>query len=157
MVAQGSTACQHARAGDYKMDRWLSLPPWKRTPEVNMRSFILISVAAACAAQTPPPLAVPEGIALEANIAYDRYSDTRLDIMYPKAPPSGKRPGVVMFHGGGWIRSTKETMMTAFCLPFLEHGFVVANVESLCQLPPRITLKSTLPSPSSCGGIRPPG
>jgi len=94
-----------------------------------MRSFILISVAAACAAQTPPPLAVPEGIALEANIAYDRYSDTRLDIMYPKAPPSGKRPGVVMFHGGGWIRSTKETMMTAFCLPFLEHGFVVANVE----------------------------
>jgi uncharacterized protein (TIGR02246 family) len=34
-----------------------------------------------------------------------------------------------MFHGGGWIRSTKETMMTAFCLPFLEHGFVVANVE----------------------------
>jgi uncharacterized protein (TIGR02246 family) len=34
-----------------------------------------------------------------------------------------------MFHGGGWIRSTKETMMDAFCLPYLERGFVVANVE----------------------------
>jgi uncharacterized protein (TIGR02246 family) len=34
-----------------------------------------------------------------------------------------------MFHGGGWIRSTKETMMRSFCLPYLERGFVVANVE----------------------------
>ena len=94
-----------------------------------MKSLILMLVAAACAAQTPPPVTVPEGIALEANIAYDRYPDTRLDILYPKAAANGKRPGVVMFHGGGWIRSTKETMMTAFCLPFLERGFVVANVE----------------------------
>ncbi len=94
-----------------------------------IKRLILFFAAAACAAQTPPPVTVPEGIALEANIAYDRYPDTRLDILYPKAAANGKRPGVVMFHGGGWIRSTKETMMTAFCLPFLEHGFVVANVE----------------------------
>ena len=86
-------------------------------------------LCAACWAQTPPPVSVPDSVTLEANLAYDRFPDTRLDILYPKAPATGKRPGVIMFHGGGWIRSTKETMMTAFCLPFLERGFVVANVE----------------------------
>src|ERR1017187_10433961 len=76
-----------------------------------------------------PSVTVPDGIALEANIAYDRFPDTRLDVLYPKAPSKEKRPGVIMFHGGGWIRSTKETMMRSFCLPYLERGFVVANVE----------------------------
>jgi uncharacterized protein (TIGR02246 family) len=89
----------------------------------------LLAACAACMAQTPSPVTVPESIALEANIAYDRFPDTRLDLMYPKAPSPTLRPGVIMFHGGGWIRSTKETMMQAFCLPFLEQGFVVANVE----------------------------
>jgi acetyl esterase/lipase len=89
----------------------------------------LLAACAACMAQTPSPVSVPESIALEANIAYDRFPDTRLDMMYPKAPSPTLRPGVIMFHGGGWIRSTKETMMQAFCLPFLEQGFVVANVE----------------------------
>ncbi len=79
--------------------------------------------------QTPAPVTVPDSIALEANIAYDRYPATLLDVMYPKAKAAGKRPGVIMFHGGGWIRSTKETMMQSFCLPYLERGFVVANVE----------------------------
>ena len=94
-----------------------------------MRTLLLLSSALVAQAQTPPPVTVPDGIALEANIAYDRFPDTRLDIMYPKAPSATPRPGVIMFHGGGWVRSTKETMMTAFCLPFLEQGFVVANVE----------------------------
>jgi len=80
-------------------------------------------------AQVPPPVAVPDWVSLEANIKYDQFPDTRLDILSPKAPAAGLRPGVIMFHGGGWIRSTKETMMTAFCVPFLEQGFVVANVE----------------------------
>ena len=80
-------------------------------------------------AQIPPPVKVPDSVGLDANLPYDQYPDTRLDILYPKAPAAGLRPGVIMFHGGGWIRSTKETMMTAFCLPFLEQGFVVANVE----------------------------
>ncbi len=90
-------------------------------------AWFLLGCAAGLA-QTPAPVTVPDSIALEANIPYDKFPDTRLDILYPKAP-AGLRPGVIMFHGGGWVRSTKETMMTAFCLPFLEQGFVVANVE----------------------------
>uniref|UniRef100_Q01V51 Alpha/beta hydrolase fold-3 domain protein n=1 Tax=Solibacter usitatus (strain Ellin6076) TaxID=234267 RepID=Q01V51_SOLUE len=77
---------------------------------------------------------------VETDIAYDRFPDTRLDILYPKEAASGLRPGVIMFHGGGWIRSTKETMMTAFCKPFLEQGFVVANVEY------RVAMAATAPA-----------
>ena len=49
--------------------------------------------------------------------------------MYPKAVSDEKRPGVIVFHGGGWVQSTKETTMNALCLPFLAQGFVVCNVE----------------------------
>lgn len=74
------------------------------------------------------PVQVPEGIALEANIQYDKYADTVLDVMYHKES-TGKRPGVVVFHGGGWIHSDKESTMSALCRPYLAQGFVVCNVE----------------------------
>jgi len=90
--------------------------------------------AATCFGQTTDrpvrvPVRVPESVALEANIPYDEYPDTVLDVLVPKAAPSGKRPGVIVFHGGGWVQSTKETAMNALCLPYLEQGFVVCNVE----------------------------
>src|SRR5260370_16616500 len=49
--------------------------------------------------------------------------------MYPKARSKERRHGVMKFLGSGWARSSKETMMNSFCLPYLERGFVVANVE----------------------------
>ena len=42
---------------------------------------------------------------------------------------SGKRPGVLVIHGGGWVGGTKERMVERYCLPYLEKGLVVANVE----------------------------
>jgi acetyl esterase/lipase len=41
---------------------------------------------------------------------------------------AGPYPGVIMFHGGGWIESNKATM-SSFYNRFLAHGFVVCNVE----------------------------
>jgi acetyl esterase/lipase len=37
-------------------------------------------------------------------------------------------PGVIMFHGGGWIEGDKQTM-SSFYDRFLAHGFLVCNVE----------------------------
>lgn len=34
-----------------------------------------------------------------------------------------------MIHGGGWVEGAKEDMLELFCLPFVRHGMVVANVE----------------------------
>lgn len=88
-------------------------------------------------AQTTAPAAVPisrvddSKYTVEPNVPYGSHSFQVMDIIYPKnAGPNGttKLPGVVMFHGGGWIETTKASMST-FYNRFLAHGFVVCNVE----------------------------
>lgn len=76
---------------------------------------------------TYPPL--PEGITIRRDVHYDRYPATVLDVLEPATRIPGGRPGVVVFHGGGWIHTGKETAYQSLCLPYLERGFVVANVE----------------------------
>ena len=87
--------------------------------------------------------ALPPGIAIHRNIHYDRYSATVLDVLEPTAHIAGKRPGVVVFHGGGWVHTGKETAYESLCLPYLQRGFVVANVEyrvaSQAQAPAAVT------------------
>jgi acetyl esterase/lipase len=71
----------------------------------------------------------PAEFPTEANIRYDRYPETVLDILQPRDPALKKRPAVIVIHGGGWVNGTKESMVERFCVSFLERGFVVANVE----------------------------
>jgi len=66
---------------------------------------------------------------IRANIHYDRYPETVLDILQPSAPSLADRPGVIVIHGGGWVEGAKEDMLNLFCLPFVRQGMVVANVE----------------------------
>src|SRR5947209_10838674 len=73
--------------------------------------------------------ASPADFPIDANIHYDRYPQTVLDVMQPRDPALKDRPGVIVIHGGGWVNGNKESMVERFCVPFLEHGFVVANVE----------------------------
>src|SRR5690348_7126501 len=70
---------------------------------------------------------------VEANIPYDKPQACVLDMLYPKdmkkSDAAGKKfPGVIMFHGGGWIRTSKSTM-SSFYSRYLDHGFVVCNAE----------------------------
>lgn len=100
----------------------------------NSRSRLVLPALAALAlpgfAQTPAkePPALPAWVTIERNIAYDTYPETVLDILQPKAS-GARRPGVIVIHGGGWTGGSKEAVVTNFCLPYLEKGFVVANVE----------------------------
>src|SRR5262249_24222397 len=66
---------------------------------------------------------------IQANIRYDQYPETVLDIVQARAPALKTRPGMIFIHGGGWIRGSKESVIENFCAPFVEHGFVVANIE----------------------------
>jgi len=75
------------------------------------------------------PLARGANYQIEANIRYSLHPETVLDIVQARAPALKNRPGVIAIHGGGWIGGDKESMLEPFCLPFVEHGFVVANVE----------------------------
>ncbi len=66
---------------------------------------------------------------IQANIRYDHYPETVLDILQPSAPSLADRPGVIVIHGGGWVQGGKEDMLEEYCLPFVRRGMVVANVE----------------------------
>jgi acetyl esterase/lipase len=66
---------------------------------------------------------------IEANIRYSLHPETVLDIVQARAPALKNRPAVIVIHGGGWVEGDKANMLERFCLPFVEHGFVVANVE----------------------------
>lgn len=93
------------------------------------RTWLLLIACFACAQQQPPKYpALPAGVRVEANIAYDRYPETVLDVFVPEGG-GAKRPGVLVIHGGGWTGGTKESQYENFVRRYLEKGFVVANVE----------------------------
>jgi acetyl esterase/lipase len=80
---------------------------------------------------SPLPVARQGGYTTDANLIYGPLPEQRLDVLYPAgAGPNGteQRPGVIMFHGGGWIQGDKATM-SSFYSRFLAHGFIVATVE----------------------------
>lgn len=95
---------------------------------MRLRFFVLIPLlAAAVPAQQAAP-ALPDWVSSEQNVPYDRHQETVVDILQPKAPSKEKRPGVLVIHGG-WVAGARLSTVQNFCLPYLEKGFVVANVE----------------------------
>jgi acetyl esterase/lipase len=100
---------------------------------MTMRKLTVLCavLAGAAFAQTelPKPAEVPDWVEIERNIPYDTHPETVVDVMWPKAASKERRPGVLVIHGGGWLGGTKEQMVNSHCLPYLEKGFVVANVE----------------------------
>ncbi|MCZ2148262.1 MAG: alpha/beta hydrolase [Bryobacterales bacterium] len=98
-----------------------------------MRSLLstLLLVASAAYGQARPPRypPMPAGVRADRNISYDKYPETVLDVFSPEAGPAGKRPGVLVIHGGGWVGGTREAMWEQWVKRYLDKGFVVANVE----------------------------
>jgi acetyl esterase/lipase len=82
---------------------------------------------------------------IQANIRYDHYPETVLDILQPSAPSLADRPGVIVIHGGGWVQGNKELMLEEYCLPFVRRGMVVANVE--------YRLASSAPAPAAVNDV----
>ncbi len=72
------------------------------------------------------PFAFALDYQINANIHYDKYPETVLDVLQPSVPALVDRPGVIVIHGA---QGDKEMMFDSYCLPFVRHGFVVANVE----------------------------
>lgn len=100
---------------------------WKsRLYLLALPAFAFPALAQAPAQQ---PAALPDWVSIERNIPYDKHPETVLDILQPKTSASRRRPGVIVIHGGGWTGGSKERVVSDFCLPYLEKGFVVANVE----------------------------
>jgi acetyl esterase/lipase len=97
---------------------------------------LLVILASTCLwAQVPSdqppnnPPAIPDTVSVEANVRYGKYPETVLDILRPKEKAKGKRPGVLLIHGGGWVGGTKEQRVEYAAMKWIQKGFVVANVE----------------------------
>src|SRR5271163_2129142 len=75
----------------------------------------------------PPP--IPDSVRLDADVPYDHYKETVLDVLSPKAESKEKRPGVILIHGGGWTGGSKEQRVEYAALKYVARGFVVVNVE----------------------------
>jgi len=73
---------------------------------------------------------VPDWVSVESNIPYGTHKETVLDVYQPtRGPQTQKRPAVLVIHGGGWVGGKKVNVFEALCKPYLEKGFVVANIE----------------------------
>jgi acetyl esterase/lipase len=76
-------------------------------------------------AQQPRPSGpkVPDGTAVEKDVAYGSHERHKLDVYTPKG--DGPFPLVVWVHGGAWLGGSKADGGPA--LKLLEHGYVVAS------------------------------
>jgi acetyl esterase/lipase len=66
----------------------------------------------------------------------------------PNANGGKKYPGVIMFHGGGWTRTSKSTMSTFFNR-YLDHGFVVCNAEYRLMDPTKVFTPEPAEAPAA--------
>lgn len=90
--------------------------------------FLLPALLSCAQAPTATPK-LPSNVSIEADIAYDTHPQTVLDIIAPTERSAEKRPGVIVIHGGGWVNGAKQSMVERYVLPWVEKGFVAANVE----------------------------
>lgn len=79
-----------------------------------------------------PPAAQPASAdsprwTIDSDISYGPYPENVLDVVRPNGEIKGKRPGVVVIHGGGWVNGNKESQMPV-CEKYVERGFVCATV-----------------------------
>jgi len=82
-----------------------------------------------CSFLTLASFAAAADYRVQANIRYSLHGETILDILQARAPALKNRPGVIFIHGDDWSQGQKEDVVKQYCVPFIEHGFVVANID----------------------------
>lgn len=75
------------------------------------------------------PFELPDWVSAETDIAYGTEAEQKLDVYMPKAAASGKRPGVLLIHGGGYRQGSRKNVLRVYAIPYLRKGFVVASID----------------------------
>jgi acetyl esterase/lipase len=98
-----------------------------------LRKFVLFFVSTLAFAQLPPTaewaIHAQNEYQIIPNVTYLTASgyESKLDV-YKRRDATAPQPTVIFFHGGGWIRGSKETSVLSL-VPWLEMGWNVVNVE----------------------------
>lgn len=80
-------------------------------------------------AASPEIWTPPDWVKATMDVAYGDGAAHRLDVYTPLRGAEGKRPGVLLIHGGGWRSGSRRSVAKVHALPFLEKGFVVAAID----------------------------
>lgn len=75
------------------------------------------------------PFALPDWVRAETDVAYGAEDEQKLDIYSPARGASGKRPGILLIHGGGWSGGSRKSVLRVYGMPFLRKGFVVVSID----------------------------
>jgi acetyl esterase/lipase len=75
------------------------------------------------------PFQLPDWVNAESDVAYGPGAEQRLDVYTPTAGSGGRRPAVLLIHGGGWSQGSRKDVMRVYGIPYLRKGFVVASVD----------------------------
>ena len=77
---------------------------------------------------TRPSTHVPDGIVAHSDVVYAQDGERKLlsDIYHPKG--KGSLPGVIVVHGGGWIKGYKDKF-TALGIALAQRGYVAMVIE----------------------------
>ncbi|MCP4786786.1 MAG: prolyl oligopeptidase family serine peptidase [Fuerstiella sp.] len=73
---------------------------------------------------------IPEGVAVELNIAYREGNKAwQLDLARPKEVSASPRPAIVFVHGGGWVNGDKRAAgFIGPALQYASNGYVTVSV-----------------------------
>lgn len=93
-------------------------------------SLLVVILAAPAHAQTPVAdwtAVVANDFRIVTNVTYLTANnwEAKLDVYAPRT--GGPHPTVLVFHGGGWVGGSRESVLLR-ALPFLDMGFAVVNV-----------------------------
>ncbi|MCW5966854.1 MAG: alpha/beta hydrolase [Bryobacterales bacterium] len=75
------------------------------------------------------PFELPDWVTAESDIAYGTEAEQKLDVYTPKSAANGKRPGVLLIHGGGYRQGSRKAVLRIHAIPYLRKGFVVASID----------------------------
>ncbi len=91
-------------------------------------AFAVFTFALFTFAQTPPAPTMPPGVIHEADIEYSNVgAPVAMDIVRPREPASEARPAVLLVHGGGFRRGTRQSYLP-LAIKLAERGYVAATV-----------------------------
>ncbi len=114
-----------------------------RMPWVSILAALLLAVVLhpASAQVSEAPFALPDWVTAETDVAYGTAPEQKLDVYTPKAAASGKRPGLLLIHGGGYREGSRKNVLRLYAVPYLRKGFVVVSID--------YRLSQTAPAPAA--------
>ena len=75
------------------------------------------------------PFTLPDWVSVEPDLSYGSAPEQKADVYKPTQGTDGKRPALLLIHGGGWKGGSRKSVVRVYAIPFLREGFVVASID----------------------------